>query len=130
MKIAWNRVLLLDIYLHSLHQGFIIQITAYNRPVLWSRDDWKERSKNDSLLKLARSTICCMIHEDEHIIRCSECGRNLIVKDNVNNGVAFLSHLKADHGITYLPQRMTKDKTITNTRQELQKADTSSVSEL
>src|SRR6187401_2968788 len=44
-----------------------------------------------------------MIHEDEHIIRCSECGRNLIVKDNVNNGIAFLSHLKADHGITYLP---------------------------
>ena len=71
-----------------------------------------------------------MIHEDEHIIRCSECGRNLIVKDNVNNGIAFLSHPKADHGITYLPQRMTKDKTITNARQELQKADTSSVSEL
>ena len=75
-----------------------------------------------------------MIHEDEHIIRCSECGRDLIVKDNVNNGTAFLSHLKADHGITYMPQRMTmaktKDKTITNTRQELQKADTSSVSEL
>ena len=71
-----------------------------------------------------------MIHEDEHIIRCSECGRNLIIKDNVNNGIAFLSHLKADHGITYMPQRMTKDKNITNTRQELQKADTSSVSEL
>jgi hypothetical protein len=70
-----------------------------------------------------------MIHEDEHVIRCSECGRNLIVKDNVNNGIAFLSHLKVDHGITYLPQRMTKDKTIT-TRQELQKADTSSVSDL
>ena len=71
-----------------------------------------------------------MIHEDEHIIRCRECGRNLIVKDNVNNGLAFLSHLKEDHGITYLPRRMIKDKTITNTRQELQKADTSSVSEL
>ena len=49
---------------------------------------------------------------DEHIIRCSECGRDLIVKDTVNNGVAFLSHLKLDHGITYLPQRrsMTKAK--------------------
>jgi hypothetical protein len=70
-----------------------------------------------------------MIHGDEHIIRCSECGRNLIVKDTVNNGVAFLSHLKADHGISYFPQRMTKDKTITNTRQELQNADTA-VSEL
>ena len=89
-----------------------------------------ERSKNDSLLKLARNTRYSMIHEDEHIIRCSECGRNLIVKDNVNNGIAFLSHLKADHGITYLPQRMTKDKTISNTRQELQKADTSSASDL
>jgi len=71
-----------------------------------------------------------MILEDEHIIRCSECGRNLIVKDNVNNGIAFLSHLKEDHGIIYLPQRMTKDKTITNTRQELQKVDTSSASDL
>lgn len=65
-----------------------------------------------------------MISEDEHIIRCSECGRNLIVKDNVNNGIAFLSHLKLDHGITYLPQRMTKAKTMINTRQELQKTDT------
>lgn len=37
---------------------------------------------------------------DEHIIRCSECGRDLIVKDTVNNGVALLSHLKLDHGIT------------------------------
>ena len=46
---------------------------------------------------------------DEHIIRCSECGRNLIVKDTVNNGVAFLSHLKIDHGITYYAQRMTMD---------------------
>ena len=67
-----------------------------------------------------------MISEDEHIIRCSECGRNLIVKDNVNNGIAFLSHLKLDHGITYLPQRMTKAKTMINTRQELQKTDTQS----
>jgi hypothetical protein len=70
-----------------------------------------------------------MIHDDEHIIRCSECGRNLIVKDNVNNGIAFLSHLKEDHGITYLPQRMTKVKTITSPLQELQKADTNSVSD-
>ncbi len=47
---------------------------------------------------------------DEHVIRCSECGRNLIVKDIVNNGVAFLSHLKADHGITYSVQRMTQTR--------------------
>jgi len=37
---------------------------------------------------------------DERIIRCTECGRDLIVKDTVNNGIAFLSHLKLDHGIT------------------------------
>ena len=63
-----------------------------------------------------------MILSDEHIIRCSECGRNLIVKDTVNNGIAFLSHLKIDHGITYFPQRMTMTKTKAkiNTRQELQ----------
>jgi len=62
-----------------------------------------------------------MILSDEHIIRCSECGRNLIVKDTVNNGIAFLSHLKLDHGITYFPQRMTMTKTKgkINTRQEL-----------
>jgi len=67
-----------------------------------------------------------MISEDEHIIRSSECGRNLIVKDNVNNGIAFLSHLKLDHGIMYLPQLMTKTKTKTmiNTRLELQNTDT------
>jgi hypothetical protein len=47
---------------------------------------------------------------DEHIIRCSECGRNLIVKDIVNNGVAFLSHLKVDHGITYSVQRITQTR--------------------
>ena len=63
-----------------------------------------------------------MALEDEHIIRCSECGRSLIVKDNVNNGVAFLSHLKLDHGITYVPQRMTKAKTKV-TGQQLQKMD-------
>ena len=63
-----------------------------------------------------------MILSDEHIIRCSECGRNLIVKDTVNNGIAFLSHLKLDHGITYFPQRMTMTKTKAkiNTRQEIQ----------
>ena len=63
-----------------------------------------------------------MILSDEHIILCSECGRNLIVKDTVNNGIAFLSHLKLDHGITYFPQRMTMTKTKAkiNTRQELQ----------
>jgi hypothetical protein len=44
---------------------------------------------------------------DEHIIICSICGRNLIVKDIVNNGVAFLSHLKFDHGIRYKAQQMT-----------------------
>jgi hypothetical protein len=49
---------------------------------------------------------------DEHIIRCSECGRNLIVKDSVNNGVAFLSHLQIDHGITYYAQRMTETKVL------------------
>lgn len=47
---------------------------------------------------------------DEHIIKCSYCGRDLIVKDIVNNGVAFLSHLKNDHGIFYTPQRMTETK--------------------
>lgn len=60
---------------------------------------------------------------DEHIIRCSECGRNLIVKDTVNNGVAFLSHLKVDHGITYSVQRMTqtriKNKKTNNTGYEV-----------
>jgi len=30
--------------------------------------------------------------------------------DNVNNGVAFLSHLKNDHVIFYTPQRMTENK--------------------
>lgn len=49
--------------------------------------------------------------QDEHIIKCSYCGRDLIVKDNVNDGVAFLSHLKIDHGIFYAPQRMTQTKT-------------------
>jgi hypothetical protein len=43
---------------------------------------------------------------DEHIIVCSVCRRGLIVKDIVNNGVAFLSHLKLDHGITYATERI------------------------
>jgi hypothetical protein len=31
--------------------------------------------------------------------------------DNVNNGMAFLSHLKNDHSIYYTPQRMTEVQT-------------------
>ena len=50
-----------------------------------------------------------MASRDEHIIVCSICRRGLIVKDTINNGVAFLSHLKLDHGITYTPQRMTEE---------------------
>jgi hypothetical protein len=52
-----------------------------------------------------------MAYSDEHTIKCSICSRELIVKDTVNNGVAFLSHLKLDHGITYTPQRMTEQQT-------------------
>ena len=48
---------------------------------------------------------------DEHVIKCSICGRGLIVKDNVNNGVAFLSHLKNDHGVFYVLQRSVDTKT-------------------
>ena len=51
-----------------------------------------------------------MAYSDEHTIKCSICSRELIVKDTVNNGVAFLSHLKLDHGITYTPQRMTEER--------------------
>ena len=54
----------------------------------------------------------CMASKDEHIIVCSICRRGLIVKDTINNGVAFLSHLKLDHGITYTPQRMTEERQI------------------
>jgi hypothetical protein len=46
---------------------------------------------------------------DEHIIKCSICKRGLIIKDTVNNGVAFLSHLKIDHGITYMPLLQTEE---------------------
>jgi hypothetical protein len=52
-----------------------------------------------------------MASRDEHTIKCSICSRELIVKDTVNNGVAFLSHLKIDHDITYIPQRMTEQQT-------------------
>lgn len=48
---------------------------------------------------------------DEHTIKCSICGRALIVKDWVNNGTAFLSHLKIDHGIGYSVPQMTEEKT-------------------
>jgi hypothetical protein len=51
-----------------------------------------------------------MASSNEHIIICSICTRALIVKDTVNNGVAFLSHLKLEHGITYIPQRMTEER--------------------
>jgi hypothetical protein len=51
-----------------------------------------------------------MASRDEHTIICSICRRALIVKDTINNGVAFLSHLKLDHDITYTPQRMTEEK--------------------
>ena len=47
---------------------------------------------------------------DEHIIICSICRRALIVNDTINNGIAFLSHLKLDHGITYTAQRMTEER--------------------
>ena len=50
------------------------------------------------------------VSPDEHVIRCSICGRGLIVKDNVNNGMAFLRHLKIDHDIFYIPQQMTESK--------------------
>ena len=51
-----------------------------------------------------------MASRDEHIIKCSICNRGLIIRDTVNNGVAFLSHLKLDHGITYVPQRMIEEQ--------------------
>ena len=51
-----------------------------------------------------------MASRDEHIIKCSICNRGLIIKDIVNNGVAFLSHLKLDHGITYITQRMVEEQ--------------------
>jgi hypothetical protein len=50
-----------------------------------------------------------MVDKDEHIIKCSNCGRGLIVKDMVNDGMAFLSHLKIDHRIGYTFQRMTTE---------------------
>jgi hypothetical protein len=62
-----------------------------------------------------------MANRDEHIIRCSECGRGLIVKDTVNNGVAFLSHLKLDHGIRYIVQQMTEVKTMSKNIESIEK---------
>ena len=50
-----------------------------------------------------------MVDSDEHVIKCSICGRGLIVKDIVNDGLAFLSHLRFDHRITYTFQRMTTE---------------------
>jgi hypothetical protein len=50
-----------------------------------------------------------MVDKDERIIKCSICGRGLIVKDKVNDGMAFLSHLKLDHEIVYTFQRMTTE---------------------
>jgi hypothetical protein len=51
-----------------------------------------------------------MVSGDEHIIVCNIYRQRLIVKDTINNGVAFLSHLKLDHHITYTPQRMTEER--------------------
>ena len=56
------------------------------------------------------------VSNDEHIIVCSECGRDLIVRDTVNNGVAFLSHLKIDHGITFSHQPKYTKQTINITK--------------
>jgi hypothetical protein len=49
----------------------------------------------------------------------------LIIKDIVNNGVAFLSHLKLDHGITYFPQRMVEEQIKSKNRTPNQKYITS-----
>ena len=57
---------------------------------------------------------------DEHVIKCNICGRGLIIKDNVNNGVAFLSHLKNDHGIFYVPQRSVDTKAAAKSRDNRQ----------
>lgn len=62
-----------------------------------------------------------MAYSDEHTIKCSICSRELIVKDTVNNGVAFLSHLKLDHGITYIVQQMTEAKTTNKSIESIEK---------
>jgi len=62
------------------------------------------------------------VSADEHVIKCSICGRGLIVKDNVNNGMAFLSHLKIDHDIFYIPQQMTETKTEAKRRESNRQA--------
>lgn len=59
------------------------------------------------------------IAPDEHVIKCSYCGRDLIVRDNVNDGVAFLSHLKIDHGIFYVLQKMTQAKVREETSKQM-----------
>jgi hypothetical protein len=50
-----------------------------------------------------------MVDMDEHIIKGSICGRVLIIKDTINNVVAFLRDLKFDHGIIYTFQRMARE---------------------
>ena len=60
--------------------------------------------------RLIKCSIVLAIAYDEHIIKCGLCGRALIVKDTVNNNMAFLSHLKIDHGITYSVPQMTETK--------------------
>jgi uncharacterized protein YbaP (TraB family) len=45
----------------------------------------------------------------------------LIVRDTVNNGVAFLSHLKLDHGIKYIVQQMTEAKTTNKSIESIEK---------
>jgi hypothetical protein len=50
-----------------------------------------------------------VVKSQARAIKCSICGRGLIVKDMVNDGMAFLSHLKFDHRIIYTFQRMTTE---------------------
>lgn len=59
------------------------------------------------------------IAADEHIIRCSICGRSLIVKDTVNNGIAFLSHLEIDHKIFYAAIQMTQTKAMQKSQNQM-----------
>ena len=51
------------------------------------------------------------IAPDEHVITCNLCSRGLIVKNAVNDGIAFLSHLKDDHHIRYTVQQMESVRT-------------------
>jgi hypothetical protein len=66
----------------------------------------------------AQQVAILVVAKDEHMINCSVCGRALIVKDWVNNGMAFLSHLKIDHGISYSVPQMTEEKTRRKGRDE------------